>query len=266
MTDLILSQPATSAVAELENDLPQGVLLSGTDGVGLLTIAKHIAKNSLVRVVSPDYLTKASSSKQIGVDNIRDLYQQTRSKTTGLQVLLIDDADLMTVSAQNAFLKLLEEPATNIHFILTSHHPEQLLATVLSRLRHIHIPAPRSNQTNDMIAALDTSLQGKITFVAAGLPAEISRLSADTDYFKQMVELTSKAKELLEAEPYQRIKLINKMPPQREVALQIIERMIYLLSRKPTKSSVGLIGQLVEVHNRTSGGASVKLQLLSVMI
>ena len=57
------------------------------------------------------------------------------------KVFLIEAADTMNASSQNAILKALEEPPLNTHFILSIKQPKQLLITVRSRCQSIHINA-----------------------------------------------------------------------------------------------------------------------------
>ena len=49
------------------------------------------------------------------------------------KVLIIDDADRMTISAQNALLKTLEEPQGDRFVILIAHRSDRLLDTIASR-------------------------------------------------------------------------------------------------------------------------------------
>ena len=56
---------------------------------------------------------------------------------TGGKIGIIHDADRITVQAQNAFLKNLEEPSKGASFILTSGNPHTLLPTVISRCQLI---------------------------------------------------------------------------------------------------------------------------------
>ena len=46
----------------------------------------------------------------------------------------------MGVEAQNALLKLLEEPPADSVLVLTSTHPESLLTTIRSRVQTVHLP------------------------------------------------------------------------------------------------------------------------------
>ncbi len=60
-------------------------------------------------------------------------------------VIIVRDADEMTVSAANALLKTLEEPHAETHFVLLSSKPERLLDTIRSRTLPVRFgPLPRA--------------------------------------------------------------------------------------------------------------------------
>ena len=85
-----------------------------------------------------------SKSRRILVDEIRDLEHFLYLTTAGeLKLGLIVDADCMSIQAQNAFLKTLEEPVANVILILTTQNVEGLLPTIRSRCQTV---ALRSNQ------------------------------------------------------------------------------------------------------------------------
>ena len=54
-------------------------------------------------------------------------------------VIILTDVEKMRAEAANAFLKLLEEPADDVMFILTTRNTEALLPTILSRCHHIQL-------------------------------------------------------------------------------------------------------------------------------
>ena len=58
------------------------------------------------------------------------------------KIVIIEKAHLLQPEAQNALLKMLEEPGENNYFFLTTDHPHQLLSTVISRCRQIKINSP----------------------------------------------------------------------------------------------------------------------------
>ena len=60
----------------------------------------------------------------------------------GWRMVIIDDADTMTRSSQNALLKVLEEPPANTLLILIAHRVGQLIPTIRSRSRVIEFSTP----------------------------------------------------------------------------------------------------------------------------
>ena len=78
---------------------------------------------------------KGKQKKEILVDQVRamgaDAYVLPNEAAE--KVYIIKDADTMNEQAQNAALKILEEPPKGVHFILCVSNPERLLVTVRSR-------------------------------------------------------------------------------------------------------------------------------------
>ena len=86
---------------------------------------------------SPDIISIGLEDDRstIGVDAVRDLKDNmyTEPNDLAVKVFIIDDADLMTDQAQNAFLLSLEEPPSYIIFFLICENSANLLETVRSR-------------------------------------------------------------------------------------------------------------------------------------
>lgn len=89
---------------------------------------------------SPD--KKAS----MGVETVRDIKKSLffMPNDGDRKVYIIDDAQKMTVQAQNALLKFIEEPPASVLFIIVTDKKESLLPTVVSRTRIISL-APSDN-------------------------------------------------------------------------------------------------------------------------
>jgi len=124
------------------NKLPQSLLITGPLGIGLQTIGMYIAKSRGVKptLILPEKNEQINTDEGIiNIDIIRRLYQQTSTKNAKEQIFIIDYAERMTHQAQNAFLKLLEEPNETIYFILLSHTTSNILPTIMSRVRHINL-------------------------------------------------------------------------------------------------------------------------------
>ena len=92
----------------------------------------HCSKSS--RGIHPDIavIEKPSDRKDIVVDQIRGLKRDAIvvPNEADRKVYLINNAELMNASAQNALLQILEEPPSYAVFILKTETPADLLKTV----------------------------------------------------------------------------------------------------------------------------------------
>jgi hypothetical protein len=81
--------------------------------------------------------TYIEADKSIGIDRIRSLISQLNlipahgKKRAGI----IPEAEKATTEAQNALLKLLEEPPKSTHIFLSAPNPAHLLPTIVSRCK-----------------------------------------------------------------------------------------------------------------------------------
>lgn len=97
---------------------------------------------------NPDIIhIQPGDKKSISVENIRQMTKDAYVKpfAAAKKVYIIDQADSMTEQAQNAFLKLLEEPPAYAVFILVAENASMLLQTILSRCMTVRF-APVADQ------------------------------------------------------------------------------------------------------------------------
>lgn len=87
---------------------------------------------------------RKKASRQILIDQIRDLedFVFIGGHRNGARVILVEPAEAMNPSAQNALLKILEEPPSSVYFILVSSQWRNLLPTIRSRCRTLLLPRP----------------------------------------------------------------------------------------------------------------------------
>ena len=142
----------------LEDRLSHACIIEGPKGTGKHIIAKNVAaalactqKEASVTefpcgVCSdcrkvfdgdcPDVTVVGCDGKTtMGVDAVRFLREDVRTVPNDLdfKVYIIEDADKMTVQAQNAFLLTLEEPPSYVRFFLLCENADLLLETIRSR-------------------------------------------------------------------------------------------------------------------------------------
>jgi DNA polymerase III subunit delta' len=134
--------------------LPHAVVLEGESGLGKRTLAGELAAALVCRGehrpcdscpqchkaragVHPDILVYApeggarSFHKKTVDQIVGDVYMTPNEADYKIYILV--NAHLMSVQAQNAILKVLEEPPAYVRFILTVENKSALLPTVLSR-------------------------------------------------------------------------------------------------------------------------------------
>lgn len=136
------------------NRLPHALLITGDNGLGKHTLARFIAKAAVCsesvkpcgsckncvtagKDMHPDiiYVRREKDKKELGVKVIRQLRSDAFvvPHEADRKVFIIEDAQNMNISAQNALLKILEEPPESVLFILLCTVPSAILPTVLSR-------------------------------------------------------------------------------------------------------------------------------------
>jgi DNA polymerase-3 subunit delta' len=142
------------ARAALRGTLPPSLIFAGPEGVGKRMAAVALAQlanctdirqdscgvctscKRIARGVHADVLLiEPGESGSIKIDQVRDAIERTgyRPFEGRRRVVIIDDADAITVEAQNALLKTLEEPPSSSTFVLVTSRPGVLLPTVQSR-------------------------------------------------------------------------------------------------------------------------------------
>jgi len=112
-----------------ENSIPN-LLLHGTPGTGKTTAAKIIVKN-----INCDYLY-LNCSDENGIDTIRDKVKQFASSASfkPLKVVILDEADFLTINAQAALRNVIEAFSTTTRFIFTCNYVERIIDPLQSRL------------------------------------------------------------------------------------------------------------------------------------
>ncbi len=184
--------------------IPHGIILSGPKGIGKSTFAfrlgrfllKHGGEQDLegfedFNVPASDNVFKQVASgghsdllvveraydaakdtykNNVVVDDIRKInpfLHMTASRKNGWRVVVIDDADTMNRNAQNALLKILEEPPSNTVIILVCHRLGAMVATIRSRAH---------------VVSMDTLVQDDFNLLLERADHVLDDLESDTLY------------------------------------------------------------------------------------
>lgn len=154
--------------------LPHAILIEGDKGTGRHTLAAFTARAAVCEGENkpcgicrgcrlehagthPDIWTVApeDGKKNITVAQIRSLRSEAYVKPhmSARRVFIIDMADTMNEQAQNALLKVLEEPPGSVLFILIAENKAALLDTVISRCTVLSLSPPEITAAEKYMAA-----------------------------------------------------------------------------------------------------------------
>jgi DNA polymerase III delta prime subunit len=263
---IVIHPTSAQATERIIHRQPHASLLSGVRGVGLRTIAMYIAES----LQSTPLIIDQDEKGIINIESIRTLYRQTSGKKTKAQVVIIDDAEKMSLGAQQAFLKLLEEPTQNTVFVLTSHQPQQLLGTILSRLQHIEILPITEHQTMTLIsrmANVSPEKQRQLLYIGLGKPAELSRAVHDEAYFAMKAEEIRQAKQFVDSTTYEKLKIVHSVSSDRTKSTALLEHAATIvrlaIQRQPsTTKHHKLLLALIKAREKLNEDGNSKVQLM----
>ncbi|WP_325329324.1 DNA polymerase III subunit delta' [Sulfuricella sp.] len=122
---------------------------------------------------------KKKPSKQIKIEQIRALsdFLNVGSHRNGYRVVLIYPAESMNPGSANALLKSLEEPSSGVVFLLISHQPSKLLATVRSRCHALVLAVPPRELSLRWLQGEGSKVTPALLAFAGDAPLEAARLS-----------------------------------------------------------------------------------------
>lgn len=272
MESLLIHDHTKLQLLALATDPPHALLLVGSRGSGKFTIAKAWAQLLTdavhIHVLEPD------EKGTITIDAVRSLYRSTRARQEAHQVVIIDHCQAMGTEAQNAFLKLLEEPRSGVSFVLTTHTATQLLPTITSRVQTVQVQPVSNVKLGEWLTRQNPELSAKelqqILFVADGRPAVATMLIADAAYFEAHKQIMAKAKYLLSAKTYERLVAVPELSKDRLAAIATLEAMMRIvalqLRQGANKQWINAANALEQCLNVVMQNGNLRTQLTQLFV
>ena len=181
----LISAPTREAALNKAKELAAEALCSGAGKkpCGLCRDCRKVSAGIHPDVITLSRLTddKGKQKQNITVDQIRELSADAvvLPNEAARKVYIIDEAETMNPAAQNAALKLLEEPPAHVVFLLCAQRPMQLLETVRSRCAMVKLKGTEDESGPDE-AAMELAA-GYLKAVSTRDEAQIFRWCAQNE-------------------------------------------------------------------------------------
>ncbi|MFQ8600957.1 MAG: ATP-binding protein [Oscillospiraceae bacterium] len=232
----------TLAAALGDGRLPHAILLEGDEGTGRKTLALLLAQalvctsgqkpcgvctpcKKAAGGIHPDITVVEAKGKagMITVDVVRAVREwfYVRPNEAGYKICILPDAGRMNAHAQNALLKILEEPPAYGVFVLTVLSASQLLETVLSRVSSFTLlPPSRAECVGVLRTLLPQADPARIDYAAGVFDGNIGkalRLVQDEAFGRQIAFSLDFCRAIVSPNEYDLLALTGKIEKDREL-------------------------------------------------
>ena len=134
--EMVLSNENRAYFNTLKDEVPN-LLFVGTPGIGKTTIAKIIVQD----ILKCQYLY-INASDENGIDTIRSKvcgFSQTKSLDGSIKIVILDEADGITIDGQRALRNTMEEYSSFTRFILTANYIHKIIPAIQSRTQYFDL-------------------------------------------------------------------------------------------------------------------------------
>jgi DNA polymerase III gamma/tau subunit len=197
------------------------------------------------------------------------------SKKGGERRLVLVPEDVrMDPRAQNALLKILEEPPEGVYFMLLSNREGTFLPTISSRCSLIKLEKPNEI---DVVTSISQNLklkedQARVLWMQAGKSSrELARITGDDSLKEASLESLSDAKKFLGSKDYDKLVSLKNRFSKREDALNFLDALLVVLEifiEKNPKDALKfklLVDRVESAHSAVRANANLRIQLLSLV-
>ncbi len=239
--------------------LSQAYIINAPEGTGKKTVTDYIVSlllcdthsscgvckscRSLAARCHPDvvYLTKDPDKASIGVDNVRAIKGEvyTKPAMASFKAVVADAMELATDSAQNAMLKMIEEPPENVVFFLLCSTMAPILPTILSRTVTVNLK-PLAPEALRQITGADDFLVS----ICGGNPGRLKSLIGDTEYTDFRDEVTDAFFSVTAEDAYSPYSAAQRLDKFKARSGEVLDIML-TLARDAYFAKTGLLDYLI---------------------
>ncbi|MBX4201899.1 AAA family ATPase [Candidatus Saccharibacteria bacterium] len=241
-SDLLLSQRTRQQSEDFTARPANALLISGSSGSGKSNLAHALASRLLETdsdrlAIHPHFhvISKPETKSEIPIESVRGLLKKMELRVASSsnskinRVAIIENAHFLSTEAQNALLKLLEEPPLNSMIILTAYNDESLLPTVTSRTQNINITPPSLVQAVEYFDNYPRIEVERAYRLSRGSTSLLEALLSDKDEHSLKIGV-NQAKAFIAADTYSRLIQLQTITKDRQDFLIFLDALARVLS------------------------------------
>ena len=248
-----------------EDKVGHAYLFFGREGIGkkmmAIEFAQKIMEKNEGKINDSDFKIIYPENDIIKVEQIRELINDIYLKPviSKKKVIIINDANKMNDNAQNALLKVLEEPPSYAIIILIVNNKEKILKTILSRVTEIAFEALSNDELKQII-------KEDIDFDYARGSVSQAMSIIENDFYKMSKEILP----LIDSKDFlmlnRKMNEVKKADIDIAKELEMLKNMYYNNIRENTYVSVKKIEIIEETIKRLERNANSDLTIDKFMI
>jgi DNA polymerase III subunit gamma/tau len=174
--------------------IPKVIVFSGESGTGKTLLARRLSRtancstenmcgkcNACKYPETQGSIIELDSALHSGVDQIKTMIETCRYKplNSPYRFFILDEAHMLSYSAQSALLKTLEESATPSKFILLTTNPEKFIKGIQTRSIKIYLPPLPSKSISQLMKynGIEEHIANKFEYMINGIPRNVVMLA-----------------------------------------------------------------------------------------
>lgn len=290
MPELVLHPTTKLELEQFARRPSHAVMLVGSEGIGKMAVVRQLA-TELLRLQTtealeryPYFRTVAPDGQAISIDTVRDLLNFTKLKIAGNEqgiqrIIAIDEAHTMTSEAQNALLKLLEEPPEGTAFLLTVSNAHVLLPTIHSRTQQVTIKQPTREDLEAYFVTqgFDAPKIQSAYLMSGGLPGLMHALLHESEDHP-LTKAVTQARNLLRVSTFERLAIVDSLSKQKQESMRllfVLQQMAHVAvtqsaakgaNNQSIKQWQRILSAAYDAENGLRSAAQPKLVLTNLML
>lgn len=219
------------------------------------------------------------NKKTVGVEQVRalnGLLSRTSRGSDERRLVVVNSGSgvSLSVQAQNAFLKLIEEPPLGVFFLLLASSEDDYLVTIQSRCQVIKLSGPTQKEAIGYILKNSSVTEAEANILllqSGGIPANIMMVLGDESLRKKSLLTLGDAKKFLVENDYGKLQVLKSYITSKDAAQDFLANLMIVIELASNKGPnealqlAGIAARAEEAIKQLESNANVRLGMLRLV-